>query len=442
MTAKCLTILLLVALILTFALAEVIVITNTNPIYVRSPRLRIRGTGFEDAKDDIILELGAPDQPLRAEVDYLLSKDADGDGIVLKLVSNRLWATLTNLTPPVPITLTSIKFGADSTKNLLLAPVVVATVLPVPSLKANEKTIKATEATLRINGTGLVGSKRSDLYFQPQLIAGTHYDDVSEYPLVNSELVLNLKEGYKWRNDSGPLTVMGIDTGAGFVKLNLGDGVVVANVGTSSTSGSSSGAAAPAVEFIDIPSDKTEKSKSSSSGKKEKESSNVMKFVDVFSSAFGGGSSSSKSSTSGTSTASSSDATTGSTTSATTSTSSGSGSSSKQTSAVQFVDIPTLAAGAAVNQKESKSKTTSTPAANLSEVQFVDVSPKTTDATVTMTKATTVEDSTSQFAEVTAVLQKKIVKYSRLLDSAETAEEATKLADLMVKLTQTLNNLK
>jgi hypothetical protein len=60
-------------------------------IYDQSPKLRIRGSGFSDHNEDNIhLELAATGQSsLVNGVDYMLAKDLDGDGLILKLLSNR-----------------------------------------------------------------------------------------------------------------------------------------------------------------------------------------------------------------------------------------------------------------------------------------------------------------------------------------------------------------
>jgi hypothetical protein len=82
------------ALLVLFAvkavLSEVTVLKVVQTIYDRSPKLRIKGSGFDAEDHDIILELGAQGQPsLRVDKDFLISKDQDGDGIVLKLLSAR-----------------------------------------------------------------------------------------------------------------------------------------------------------------------------------------------------------------------------------------------------------------------------------------------------------------------------------------------------------------
>jgi hypothetical protein len=71
-------------------LAEVTVFKSVQVIYDKSPKLRLKGSGFDANDHDIILELAAQNQPtLRVDKDYLITKDADGDGLILKLLGNR-----------------------------------------------------------------------------------------------------------------------------------------------------------------------------------------------------------------------------------------------------------------------------------------------------------------------------------------------------------------
>ena len=83
---------------------------------------------------------------------------------------------------------------------------------------------------LRINGTGFVGAKKIDLYFQPPLIKEVAYEDVTPYPITKDEVVLRLRHGYSWRENPGSLYVIGVDTGGGPVKVEGDDGVKVAEV--------------------------------------------------------------------------------------------------------------------------------------------------------------------------------------------------------------------
>ena len=71
-------------------LAEVTVLRTVQVIYDKSPKLRIRGSGFDAQDHDISLEIGATGQSsLIADKDFMVTKDSDGDGIILKLLGNR-----------------------------------------------------------------------------------------------------------------------------------------------------------------------------------------------------------------------------------------------------------------------------------------------------------------------------------------------------------------
>jgi len=83
---------------------------------------------------------------------------------------------------------------------------------------------------LVINGTGFLGAKDVDLYFKPPLIKEVAYEIVSKFPLVRDQVVLRLRHSYQWRDEPGPLAVVGVDTGGGPVKVNGEDGIRVAEV--------------------------------------------------------------------------------------------------------------------------------------------------------------------------------------------------------------------
>jgi len=223
----------LVALQLVLQVAsEVTVLRTTQYIYDKSPKLRIRGSGFDADDHNILLELGVSGQdPLTVDKDYMITKDSDGDGLILKLLGNRRWADLSGRVPPVAIVLSSVKWSTDTSKNLLPDPVIVAQVLNTPSVKDNADVIYQTATNeLRINGTGFIGSKSVNFYFKPPLVKEVAYEDVTRYPLVKDQIVLRLRHGYSWREEAGPLAVIGVDTGGGPVKLNGDEGIKVADV--------------------------------------------------------------------------------------------------------------------------------------------------------------------------------------------------------------------
>jgi hypothetical protein len=114
---------------------------------------------------------------------------------------------------------------------LLPEPVIVANVLITPGVNDNDDYLYMSASNeLRVNGTGFIGAKKVDLYFQPSLIKEVAYEDVSKYPLLKNEVVLRLHHGYSWRETPGALYVIGLDTGGGPVRVNGGAGAKVAEV--------------------------------------------------------------------------------------------------------------------------------------------------------------------------------------------------------------------
>lgn len=83
-------VLLVLALTLALVRSDVTILKTVQTIYNRSPKLRIRGSGFDADDHDITLTLSAQGQPsLKVDKDFMITKDPDGDGIILKLLSNR-----------------------------------------------------------------------------------------------------------------------------------------------------------------------------------------------------------------------------------------------------------------------------------------------------------------------------------------------------------------
>jgi len=203
-------------------------------LYDRSPKLRIRGSGFTASSDNTFIDIGTKDGPsLLINEDFTILKDDNStDGIILKLMSNKRWVDIGTRAPPIALFLNGIYFSPRDSKNLLFEPVLVAQVLFTPTVQANSVVIYSTATNvLRINGTGFDGAKEIDLYFQPPLLKEIAYEDVSSYPLDGDMITLRLRDGYSWRDDvPGSLVVKGIDTGGGAVKINGDAGVVVAEV--------------------------------------------------------------------------------------------------------------------------------------------------------------------------------------------------------------------
>jgi hypothetical protein len=82
------TLLLLVLCTIALVSAEVTVLKAVQTIYDRSPKIRIKGTGFEADEHSIFLDLAAQGQSyLRTDKDFLITKD--DDGLILKLLAGR-----------------------------------------------------------------------------------------------------------------------------------------------------------------------------------------------------------------------------------------------------------------------------------------------------------------------------------------------------------------
>jgi len=216
-----------------YVIGEVTILINQpQTVYDRSPKLRIKGNGFDADDHDITLEISAVGQPsLKVNKDFTITKDDQGEGIILKLLSNRKWANLDDRVPPVGLVLTKVMFASSGTTNLLGAPVIVANVLRTPSVKENLDIIymKASNG-LRINGTGFVGAKDIEFFFSPPLYKEIAYELVTPFPLNKDVVELRLRHGYEWRSEPGPLNVVGVDTGGGPVKISGEKGITVAEV--------------------------------------------------------------------------------------------------------------------------------------------------------------------------------------------------------------------
>mmetsp|Transcript_7995 Transcript_7995/g.13518 ORF Transcript_7995/g.13518 Transcript_7995/m.13518 type:complete len:926 (-) Transcript_7995:225-3002(-) len=210
--------------------SEVTIVAQVQTIYDRSPKLRIKGVGFDAEDHDIKVVLSSGgDEPLRIDKDFMLTKV--DDGIVLKLLTSRKWVNLSGRNPPVGLVLSSVTFANKPNVNMLPSPVIIANVLATPTVKENSETIYQTATNeLVIEGSGFDGAKYVDLYFDPPLLKEIAYEVVSSFPLSGNEISLRLRHNYKWSDELGPLTVVGIDTGGGPVKLNGDIGIKVGEV--------------------------------------------------------------------------------------------------------------------------------------------------------------------------------------------------------------------
>lgn len=78
----------LVCLLVNKVVSEITVLRNVQTLYDKSPKLRIRGSGFGADEHSLILEIGQQGMPsLKADKDFLIT--IDDDGLILKLLTNR-----------------------------------------------------------------------------------------------------------------------------------------------------------------------------------------------------------------------------------------------------------------------------------------------------------------------------------------------------------------
>ena len=187
--------------------------------------MRLKGTGFDVEDHDISIGLSAGGVEPRQDKDFMVTK-LGNDGIMLKLLKDRKWVDFSGRNPPVELVLTSVTFANKPGVNLLSSPVLIANVLATPTVKESTEEIYQTATKeLVVQGSGFAGAKYVDIYFDPPRLQEIDYEVVS-----GNEVVLRLRHGYQWNYEAGPLSVVGIDTGGGPVKLNGDVGVKVAEV--------------------------------------------------------------------------------------------------------------------------------------------------------------------------------------------------------------------
>ena len=86
-------------LVVHVVLADVTVLKYVTVLYDRSPKLRIRGSGFTASSNDTRVTIGTRDgASLVLNEDFTISKDEGiTDGIVLKLMNNKRYESYENL---------------------------------------------------------------------------------------------------------------------------------------------------------------------------------------------------------------------------------------------------------------------------------------------------------------------------------------------------------
>lgn len=122
----------------------------------------------------------------------------------------------------MPLTLFSLQLGGDETEtNWVTEPVVVAYVMGSPDVhEESGLRLLSTTPELRINGS-FMGAAKVRFTFQPPVVEGVHYDDLTQYPITSLALpvVLRLRPGRRWRKNAGLLYLTSVDTGPGKVDM-------------------------------------------------------------------------------------------------------------------------------------------------------------------------------------------------------------------------------
>ena len=184
--------------------------------------LKITGKGF---KDGMTFNF---DNGLTKNVDYKMVVD-DAEHATLNLKANRKWRIEGGA-----LRVMSVKLTSDTDAIVVGSGgegVAVAEVLDDPFITAGERIIFATHTKqLIINGYGFVLDD-TRITLSPTLADAYYLDSVEPY-----RIVLRLRDGFSWADDvylqgsSQDIYVTKIDTRAGEVLMNNGDGVVVAKV--------------------------------------------------------------------------------------------------------------------------------------------------------------------------------------------------------------------
>ena len=80
----------LCVIIITNIVGEITILKAVQTIYDQTPKLRIKGSGFDAAESDILLNIAASSQSyLMINIDFMLTKDEYDEGIILKLLPTK-----------------------------------------------------------------------------------------------------------------------------------------------------------------------------------------------------------------------------------------------------------------------------------------------------------------------------------------------------------------
>jgi len=209
------------------AAAAVAVDDRPNPIYSTvTQKLRLKGNGFGAAGTGEHLNLQFVPAMLKADYKVQVLSDT---ALSVNLVPGKAWPIAAD--EGTDLYLFSLIDDRKGTQNQLESPVIIAKVIPTPTvMHGGEKVIYMTGSTkFNINGTGF-RAKTMELIFDPPLEKDVDYMLTTR---SSTHMQLVLRTGRKWRSDNepGPLKLKRIDTGAGDLRIDAKyGGVTVAEV--------------------------------------------------------------------------------------------------------------------------------------------------------------------------------------------------------------------
>ena len=199
-------------------------------VYDKDPILRIRVLGISSVPvAEIKVTLSVNGVPTVTNTnDFIVSVDKYLQAIILQLRENRSWVPFQCKTFRCPLTLSNITISGE---KVSFNPFILARIIQTPSVNESTKVIyRSLTKEISIFGTGFIGADNVNLFFSPPLYRYVNYEITSALPLSTNIIVLSLRYGYSWLEGNGILRVVGIDTGAGPVKVGGDTGIVVATV--------------------------------------------------------------------------------------------------------------------------------------------------------------------------------------------------------------------
>jgi hypothetical protein len=211
---------------------------TTRVIYECSSRFSIFGKGFEQInlselrikliKEENI-ELG---KEFLQNKDFLILETRNDQELVLTFICSSLHSKIfsRSVVYAHKFILSEVKMSRSS-QNILSAPVQIGILQGAPAIKEFSFLQPSTLSPfLPIRFYSIMNSSSLDLIFDPPLIRDIDYTYSFEFPIVEENVQLSLLPRRKWRETSGYLKLMSIDTGGGPILCDGKDGVAFAKI--------------------------------------------------------------------------------------------------------------------------------------------------------------------------------------------------------------------